>query len=90
MTVYRPTLGFTQGSRAASWDNACVVTEVSTLLVITLVRSGLKKSYILKFMKYNYLHVKIVTSATVKILCDLRSHPLMANIYVWPRAVAVD
>ena len=66
MTVYRPTLGFIQGSRAASWDNACVVTEVSTLLVITQACSGLKKSCILKFMKYNYIHVKIVSSATVK------------------------
>ena len=34
-----------------------VVTEVSTFLVITQVSSGLKKSHILIFSKYKYLHV---------------------------------
>ena len=33
-----------QGSRAASQDDVRVVTEVSTLLVITQVSSGLKEN----------------------------------------------
>ena len=37
-----------------------VVSEVSTFLVITQVSSGIKKSHILIFSKYTYLHVKIV------------------------------
>ena len=43
-----------------------VVTEVSTFLVITQVSSGLKKSHILIFSKYKYLHVKIASLAKVK------------------------
>ena len=43
-----------------------VVTEVSTLLVITKVSSGLKKLHILIFSKYKYLHVKIASLANVK------------------------
>ena len=35
-----------------------VVTEGSTLLVIAQVSSGFKKSHILIFSKYKYLHVK--------------------------------
>ena len=38
-----PTVGCIQGSRAVSRDDMCVLTEVLTLLVITQVRSGLKK-----------------------------------------------
>ena len=43
-----------------------VVTKVSTFLVITQVSSGLKKSHILIFSKYKYLHVKIASLANVK------------------------
>ena len=43
-----------------------VVTEVSTFLVITQVSSALKKSHILIFSKYKYLHVKIASLANVK------------------------
>ena len=43
-----------------------VVTEVSTFLVTTQVSSGLKKSHILIFSKYKYLHVKIASLANVK------------------------
>ena len=31
-----------QGSRAASWDAVCAVTEVSTILIITQVSSRLE------------------------------------------------
>ena len=43
-----------------------MVTKVSTLLIITRVSSGLKKSQMLIFSKYKYLHVKIASSANVK------------------------
>ena len=43
-----------------------VVTEVSTFLIITQVSSGFKKSYILIFSKYKYLHAKIGSLGTVK------------------------
>jgi len=39
---------------------------VSTFLVITQVRSGLKKSHICIFSNYKYLHVKIASLANVK------------------------
>ena len=52
-----------QGSRAASQDEVCVVTEVSTCLIITQVSGGLKK---LIFSKCKYLPVKIASLATVK------------------------
>ena len=55
-----------------------MVTELSTLLVVS---SGLRN--VLKFMKYNDLHVKVVRP-----LCECRSNSLMAN--VWPCVVAVD
>ena len=45
--------------------NIFVVTEVSTLLIITRVSSGLKKSQMLIFSKYKYLHVKIASLANV-------------------------
>ena len=38
-----PTLAFIQGSKAESRDEVCVVTEVSTFLPITQVKSGFKK-----------------------------------------------
>ena len=37
-----------------------VVTEVSTILIISRVSSGLKKVQMLIFSKYKYLDVKIV------------------------------
>ena len=44
-----------------------VVTEVSTLLIITQVSSGLKKkSHILIFSKCKYLHAKIGSLGIVK------------------------
>ena len=45
--------------------NIFVVTEVSTLLIITRVSSE-KKSHMLIFSKYKYLHVKIASLANVK------------------------
>jgi len=42
-----------------------VVTKVSTLLIITRVSSGLKKSHMLICSKYKYVHVKIVSLANV-------------------------
>ena len=48
-----PTVGFIQGSRVGSWDDACVVTEVSTFLSIMQVSFGLFNGII---MKCNYLH----------------------------------
>ena len=46
--------------------NIFVVTKVSTLLFITRVSSGLKKSQMLIFSKYKYLHAKIASLANVK------------------------
>ena len=46
--------------------NIFVITEVLTLLIITQVSSGLKKSHMLIFSKYMYLHVKIASLANVK------------------------
>ena len=46
--------------------NVCEFTEGTTLLVTTQVSSGLKKLHILIFSKYNYLHVKIASSANVQ------------------------
>ena len=47
--------------------NIFVVTKVLTLLIITRVSSGLKKkSQMLIFSKYKYLHVKIAILANVK------------------------
>ena len=46
--------------------NIFVVTKVSTLLIITRVSSDLKKSQMLIFSKYKYLHVKIASLADVK------------------------
>ena len=46
--------------------NIFVVTKVSTLLIITRVSSGLKKSQMLIFSKYKYLHVKTASLANVK------------------------
>ena len=54
------------------------VTEVSTFLVIIQVSSGLKKSHILIFSKYKYLHVKIASLANVKSCVSVaRSNSLM-------------
>ena len=46
--------------------NDCVVTEGRTLLIITQVSNALKKSHILIFSIYKYLHVKIASLANVK------------------------
>ena len=68
--------------------NIFVVTEVSTLLIITRVISGLKKSQMLIFSKYKYLHVKIASLAKVKFCITVGPISLMAN--VWPCIVSVD
>ena len=65
--------------------NIFVVTEVSTLLIITWVSSGLKKCI---FSKYKYLHVKIASLANVKSCVTVGPISLMAN--VWPCIVPVD
>ena len=43
-----------------------MVTEGTTLLIITQVRSGFKKLHMPKFCKYKYLHVKICSLVIVK------------------------
>ena len=68
--------------------NIFVVTKVSTLLIITLVSSGLKKSQMLIFSKYKYLHVKIASLAYVKSCITVGPISLMGN--VWPCIVPVD
>ena len=69
--------------------NIFVVTEVSTLLIITRVSSGLKiKSQMLNFSKHKYLHVKIASLANVKSCVTVGPISLMAN--VWPCIVPVD
>ena len=69
--------------------NIFVVTEVSTLLIITGVSSVLKKkSQMLIFSKYKYLHVKIASLANVKSCVTVGPISLMAN--VWPCIVPVD
>ena len=70
------TLVIVQGSRLQVVGNICVVTEGTTLLVITQVSSGL----ILIFS--SYLHVKVASLATVKSCVNL------AN--VWPCIALVD
>ena len=35
-----PTVGFIQDSRAASQDDACMISEVLTLLAVTQISSG--------------------------------------------------
>ena len=62
--------------------NVCEVTEVSTLLIITRVSSGLKKIANVKFSTYKYLHVKIASLANVKSCVTVGPISLMAN--VWP------
>ena len=44
----------------------CVVTKLSTLLIITLLSSGFKKLHMPRFCKYKYLHVTIASLAIVK------------------------
>ena len=68
--------------------NIFVVTKVSTLLIITRVSSGLKKSQMLIFSKYKYLHVKIDSLANVKSCITVGPISLMEN--VWPCIVPVD
>ena len=68
--------------------NIFVVTEVSTLLIITRVSSDLKKSQMLIFSKYKYLHVKIASLANVKSCVIVGPISLMAN--VWLCIVPVD
>ena len=43
-----------------------IATKVPTFLVITQVSKWLKKSHILIFSKYKYLHVKIASLANIK------------------------
>ena len=69
--------------------NIFVVTKASTLLIITQVSSGLKKSQMLIFSKYTeYLHVKMDSFANVKSCVTVGPISLMAN--VWPCIVPVD
>ena len=68
--------------------NIFVVTKVSTLLIITWVSSGLKKSQMLIFSKYKYLHVKIASLANVKSCITVGPISLMKNF--WPCIVSVD
>ena len=74
--------------------NVCKVTEERTLLVITQVSSGFKKTphsklYILIFSKYEYLHVRIASLVNVQscVIIHDRSNLLMAN--VWPCIVSL-
>ena len=50
-----PTLAFIQGSRAASQDEICVITEVLTFLIINQVSSGFKIIHLI-FSKCTYLN----------------------------------
>ena len=68
--------------------NIFVVTTVSTLLIITWVRSGIKKSHTLIFSKYKYHHVKIASLANVKSCVTVGPISLMVNI--WSCIVPVD
>ena len=68
--------------------NIFVVTKVSTLLIITRVSSGIKKSQMFIFSKYKYLHVKIASLANVKSCVTVGTISLVAN--VWSCIVLVD
>ena len=68
--------------------NIFVVTKVSTLLIITRVSSGLKKSQMYIFSKYKYLHVQIASLANVKSCVTVGPISLVAN--VWSCIVLVD
>ena len=68
--------------------NIFAVTEVSTLLIITRVSSGLKKSQMLIFSKYKYLHVMIASLANVKSCVTMGPISLVA--IVWSCIVPVD
>ena len=69
--------------------NIFVVTEVSTLLIITQVSSGLNKiANVNLFSKYKYLHVQMASLANVKSCITMGPISLMAN--VWPCIVPVD
>ena len=57
--------------------NIFVVTEVSTPFIITRVSSGFKKSQMLNFSKYKYLHVKIASLANVKFCVTMGPISLM-------------
>ena len=59
--------------------NIFVVSKVSTLLIITRVSSGLKKSHMLIFGKYKYLHVKIASLANVIFCVTVGPISLMAK-----------
>ena len=68
-----------QGSRAASQAKICVVTEVSTFLIDSIV----KKSHIPIFGKCKYIPSCLDSwFGHCKILCHHRSHFVMAGI--WP------
>ena len=69
--------------------NIFVVTEVSTLLIVTWVSSGLNKiTNVNLFSKYKYYHVKMASLANVKSCITMGPISLMAN--VWPCIVPVD
>ena len=68
--------------------NIFVVTEVSTLLIIIRVSGFKKKSQMLIFRKYKYLHVKIASLAKVKSFVTVGPISLMAN--VWPSIAPVE
>ena len=62
-------------------ENIFVVTKVSTLLIITRVSSGLKKTQMLILSKYKYLHVKIASLANVKSCVTVGPISLVANVW---------
>ena len=80
-------MGFIQRFEAARAEETCVVSEVSTLLVITQ-DSSFKKFNFQKFMKYNYLNAKVASLATIKSCVTVGLICWMAN--VWPCAIVVD
>ena len=65
----------------------CVVTEVSTFLIITQVSNDFKKSHILIFSKCKYFHVKIASLGTVKSCVTIGP---ICDGNVWPCLVSVD
>ena len=64
------TLVSVEGSRAASHRKHFVVTKVSTLLIITRVSSGLKKSQMLIFSEYKYQGFGIEMSELVGMILE--------------------
>ena len=56
--------------------NICVITGKRTLLVITLVSSGLKKIQFIIFTKYKYLHWFILINGNCLAFYSLSGLPL--------------